>query len=72
MPRLSKEQEEESRREYLPEYERIKVMLGDGGALKPSKTKVKKRGLWSQIFGCELFSGRPLHEPTRPCCRRVH
>jgi hypothetical protein len=51
MPRLSKQQEGEIWQQYLPEYERMKVMLGGGGALKGGKATVKRRGIWSRIFG---------------------
>jgi hypothetical protein len=50
-PSLSKEQEGEVRRQYLAEYERMKAMLGGGGAVTRGKATAKKRGLWSRIFG---------------------
>lgn len=50
MPRLSAEQEEQVRQKFLPEFERMKTMLGDPNA--PRKPlPVKKRGMLSRIFG---------------------
>jgi len=51
MPRLSKEQEAEVRRQYLPEYKRMKEMLGGLSTVKQGRTTDKKRGIWSRILG---------------------
>lgn len=51
MPRLSKEQEAQVRLQYLPEYERMKVILGGRSAPKQVRATSEKRGFWSRIFG---------------------
>ncbi len=50
MPRLSAEQEGQARQKFLPEFDRMKTMLGDPNA--PRKPRpVKNRGMLSRIFG---------------------
>lgn len=50
MPRLSAEQEGQVRQKFLPEFERMKTMLGDPNAA-PRPLPTKKRGMLSRIFG---------------------
>lgn len=50
MPRLTAEQEGHVRQKFLPEFERMKTILGDPNAPR-RPFPVKKRGMLSRIFG---------------------
>ena len=60
MPRLSKRQEDEARRQYLPQYEKMKAMLPTGSLIgkKEEMTKNGDLGLvFSVASGSHLTSG---------------
>ena len=51
MPRLSTEQENEARRQYLPHYEKMKAMLPMASLIGKKEEITKKRSSWFRIFG---------------------